>query len=228
MAIRFVSVKCPECGAALDIEEGRKQIFCSYCGSKVIIENENEHIYRNIDEARIRQAETDRQVQLKKMEIIERKRAAAEKAKKTRLQLTVILVIVTLIFLGIGFGTDNLGLSMPGLVGIYILMFMWISSRDDKEDDDLDFGDKVRVPAAISDYENKSYAVIEAMFTNAGFHNIQCIPLNDLTMGLLKKPGMVESITINGRSVTSGGKKYSPDAAVVISYHSYRQGGMRS
>ena len=63
------------------------------------------------------------------------------------------------------------------------------------------------------------------MFTNAGFHNIQCIPLNDLTMGLLKKPGMVESITINGRSVTSGGKKYSPDAAVVISYHSYRQGG---
>ena len=136
MAIRFVSVKCPECGAALDIEEGRKQIFCSYCGSKVMIENENEHIYRNIDEARIRQAETDRQVQLKKMEIIERKRAAAEKAKKTRLQLTVILVIVTLIFLGVGFGTDNLGLSMPGLAGVYILMFMWISSREDKEDDE--------------------------------------------------------------------------------------------
>lgn len=224
MAIRFVSVKCPECGAALDIEEGRKQIFCSYCGTKVMIENENEHIYRNIDEARIRQAETDREVQLKKMEIIERKRAAAEKAKKTRLQLMILVGIGTLVFLGIGFSADNYGLAIPGMVCLYILMFMGMSDRKD-EDDDLDFGDKVRVPAAISDYENKSYAAIEAMFTNAGFHNIQCIPLNDLTMGFLKKPGMVESITINGKSVTSGGKKYSPDAAVVISYHSYRQGG---
>ena len=26
MAIKFTSVKCPECGAALPIEEGRKQM----------------------------------------------------------------------------------------------------------------------------------------------------------------------------------------------------------
>ena len=30
MAIKFTSVKCPECGAALPIEEGRKQMSCSY------------------------------------------------------------------------------------------------------------------------------------------------------------------------------------------------------
>ena len=150
MAIRFVSVKCPECGAALAIEEGRKQIFCSYCGSKVMIENENEHIYRNIDEAKIRQAETDRQVQLKKMEIIERKRAAAEKAKKTRLQLMVLLGIAAIVFICLGYVGDNYGFTTPGMVCLIILMYMWMAKEKD-EDDDLDFGDKVRVPAAISD-----------------------------------------------------------------------------
>ena len=53
MAIKFTSVKCPECGATLPIEEGREQIFCSYCGSKIIMTNENEYIYRKVDEAEI-------------------------------------------------------------------------------------------------------------------------------------------------------------------------------
>ena len=54
MAVKFTSVKCPDCGAVLPIEEGRNQVFCSYCGSKIIITNENEHIYRHIDEAEIK------------------------------------------------------------------------------------------------------------------------------------------------------------------------------
>ena len=44
--------------------------------------NENEHIYRHIDEAKIKEAEMNQAVELKKLEIIERKRAAAEKTKK--------------------------------------------------------------------------------------------------------------------------------------------------
>ena len=81
-------------------------------------------------------------------------------------------------------------------------------SDKDKEDDELDFGDKVKVPSGISGYESKSYSAIEAMFVSAGFTNVRCVPLNDLTMGLLKKPGMVHSITIRGKEITSGGKKF--------------------
>ena len=88
------------------------------------------------------------------------------------------------------------------------------------DDDDVDFGDKAKVPSSISDFERKNYSAIEAMFVSAGFTNIKCVPLNDLTVGVLKKPGMVDSITINGREVRSGGKKFPKDAAVIISYHS--------
>lgn len=47
MAVKFISVKCPDCGAVLPIEEGRNQVFCSYCGSQIVMTNENEYIYRH-------------------------------------------------------------------------------------------------------------------------------------------------------------------------------------
>lgn len=218
MAIRFVSIKCPECGASLDVEEGRQQIFCSYCGTKVMVQNDNEYIYRHIDEASIKQAEADKIVQLRKLEIIERKRAEAAKVKRVKIIVSILVGIIGICLMIAGAG-------MGGLVGLLVLegvMFIWILSDKDKEDDELDFGDKVKVPSGISGYESKSYSAIEAMFVSAGFTNVRCVPLNDLTMGLLKKPGMVQSITIRGKEITSGGKKFSPDAPVVISYHSHR------
>ena len=60
MAIKMISVKCPDCGASLDVEEGRRQCFCSYCGAKVMINNENEYIYRTIDEADIKRQRSRR------------------------------------------------------------------------------------------------------------------------------------------------------------------------
>lgn len=120
-------------------------------------------------------------------------------------------------------GDPDSGLYMLSMVGFFPLMgagYIWLFSKKNDDDDDMDFGDKAKVPSSISDYEKKNYSAIEAMFVSAGFTNVRCVALNDLTMGVLKKPGMVDSITINGREVTSGGKKYPKDAAVVISYHS--------
>lgn len=81
MAVNFISVKCPDCGASLDIEKGRKKVFCTYCGAKVLINNDNEYVYRHIDEAGIKQAETDRMVRMKQMEMAEKNRESAEKTK---------------------------------------------------------------------------------------------------------------------------------------------------
>ena len=84
MTVNLISVKCPECGATLNIEEDRKQAFCTYCGAKVLLQNEHEYVYRHIDEAGIKKAETDQMVQLRIMELEERKRADAERTRKQR------------------------------------------------------------------------------------------------------------------------------------------------
>lgn len=190
MAVKFTSVKCPDCGAVLPIEEGRNQVFCSYCGSKIIMMNENEYVYRHIDEAEIKQAETERILRLKKIEFIEKKREEAAKIKRIKIKLTIVLGILAVIFIGMGYVGTNDGFIMPGLICCIIMACMWLLGDD--QDDDSDFGDKIKVPKAVFDYEDKNYAAMEILFKSAGFTNVKSVPLNDLAVGLLKKPGMVE------------------------------------
>ena len=222
MAIKMIPVKCPQCGADLTIEEGRQSLYCQYCGAKVIVQNENEHIYHTIDDAAVKQAETDRIVKLKQMELAEKKESAREKYKSFKIKLSIILGIIAIVCIGIGFNVDDeagAGFGVAGMFAGLILIYSWVLDPNKEDNDDSD--GRVKVPDSISDYEKKSYVAIESAFRSAGFTNVKCVPLNDLTTGLLKKPDWVESITINGRSITSGGRKFFPDASVVISYHSF-------
>ena len=99
--LNLVSVKCPDCGAALSIEEGRKQAFCTYCGAKVLIQNDNEHVYRTIDEAEIAKQEKEKEIALREKEIrlkeIEVEAANHKQAVKMSLAIIggmIFLVIV--------------------------------------------------------------------------------------------------------------------------------------
>ena len=232
MAVKLVSVKCPECGAMLDIEEGRDQAFCTYCGAKVVLFNENEHIYRHVDEAEVKQAETDRIVKLKQLEFLEEKIAAAKQKNALKVKIIIVLEAIGIPITVIGLLLSSIQgaeagsfldtLIMIGLIPVFVGIYLayTIKKQEDEDNTGLYVGDKVKVPSAIEDYEEKSYSAIEAMLVSAGFTNVKCIGLNDLTVGLLTKPGMVESIVINGDMVTEGGKKYPKDASVIISYHS--------
>lgn len=74
MAISAETLTCPQCGANLFVQNGKEYTFCIYCGTKVMLRNDNIHIYRNYDEAKIRQAETERMVRLREMEIAEKEK----------------------------------------------------------------------------------------------------------------------------------------------------------
>lgn len=42
MAVEFISVKCPSCGAELSGEHERGITYCNYCGTKILIQNDRE------------------------------------------------------------------------------------------------------------------------------------------------------------------------------------------
>jgi DNA-directed RNA polymerase subunit RPC12/RpoP len=219
--INPISCKCPECGAELQVEGNREFAFCTYCGAKIMLQNDNEQIYHYINDADIKRAETEQLIEIKRMEIAERKQAAAEKIKAKKVRISVVVGIVMVLafatelinpLLGIG------GITIGAWLGI-VLIAMW--AKGDNKSDDIDEDGRVKVPSGISDFENKNYVAIESMFKSAGFTNVQSIPMNDLTTGILKKPGMVDSIIVNGKPISSGGKRFYPDATVVISYHSF-------
>ena len=117
MAIEFIPVVCPKCGADLNIEKGRSEAYCTYCGTKMLLNNENEHIYRHIDEAGVKQAETDRMVKMRQLEIEEKE----NERRRSLIQIWIVSTIVLTIVGVIGMVIDNEGL------GICLLLAMCVA-----------------------------------------------------------------------------------------------------
>lgn len=42
--MKLLALKCLNCGAALDFNEGKSYAFCPFCGSKVLLDDETQHI----------------------------------------------------------------------------------------------------------------------------------------------------------------------------------------
>jgi hypothetical protein len=82
--------------------------------------------------------------------------------------------------------------------------------------------DMVKVPSEVSQYNQMKYKDVERVFLEAGFSNTQCVPLHDVSLGILAKSEYVKSIQVNGIAIKRGGKKFKPDASVIISYHSHK------
>ena len=238
MAINMITVKCPECGASMTIEGDRKTAFCSYCGAQIILYDENEYTINIKNEAELKRAETDQykaETDRMKAETDQKINMIKVKmAQKGTLQNTIITVasyivagllglVSVLGFLsGLGRGEDVAIASgmMPALMAIVIALIP-ACIEEYMGDNDL-MGSSIRVPASISGYEHKNYQAIRSIFESAGFSNIICTPLDDLTRDTSRKLNMVDTITINGKLVTPGYGKYSKDATVLITYHSHR------
>ena len=212
--INPISIKCPECGASLEIEEGRTSAFCTYCGAKIILNNENEHIIRHIDEAGIKQAETERLIRLKELEMEDKEQTRERKIR-------AIALITALIFVGVGIISmaisENSMMGMWGIIiGAYIGLFTFIradqNSKKKAEKVNLNAG-KIKLPS--SDYRN-----IQTAYISLGFKNVSVINLRDLKAGILKKPGVVEEVTINGEEPESD-QWYDPNSAIIITYHDF-------
>ena len=221
--IKLISVKCPDCGAALQFEEGRQTAFCSYCGAKILLHNENEYIYRNIDEAEIKQAENDRIFMMKELEL-------EEKQEKHHRVLTFIWLFITIALFAIGFyfvrtdptkDGDGVGWAMivfGMLVGEFGLIFL-MSDKKKRSKNRYRPG-YTKVPDQAVNYENLHFTAVRDSLKARGYKNIQVINLGDLRLGILKKNGSVDSVTIDGESVSSD-EWYRQEAKIIISYHGF-------
>ena len=217
MAIQFVTIRCPECSADLQIEDGREYAFCTYCGAKVIIANDNEHIYRTIDEAGIKHAETERLIRLKELELEEKETAKSRKSMYLAYGVALLFVIVGAIICI----WQPLGGAWGIIIGAYIALFTMIN-KDDKKKKKSKYvsSEDVEITTPMMDCVDYHYNKALQLYKNAGFTNINAIPLHDLGRFNLKKDGMVESITINGNDEFEEEEVYPRNANILITYHS--------
>lgn len=69
MAVNVQSLCCPGCGAPITPIGGEDPKFCQFCGARLAVTNENEHVYRQIDEAELKRADTEKLIQLRQLEL---------------------------------------------------------------------------------------------------------------------------------------------------------------
>ena len=92
--MKIISLKCPDCGASLHIEEGHKMVYCAYCGSRFFMDDENRTYTINIrDEAEIKRVEMERQRYIDEREDKERSTREFRK-KQRRWFISLILVVI--------------------------------------------------------------------------------------------------------------------------------------
>lgn len=109
---KIISLKCPKCGANLSLEEGRSQYFCSYCGTKFIVDDgieRKEEVYHiNInantvykDEAKVIKATNEGDLARRKYddEVAEKNRILADKEtqRKRKIHIGIFMIIVAVI-----------------------------------------------------------------------------------------------------------------------------------
>ena len=95
--MKIQQVCCPGCGANLKIEDGRKDFYCSHCGSAIHIEDEVERkeytihtIHEDINHADI--AKTNA--------MLEFSRIQAKEEREDQITSRILLIIIAVILVG--------------------------------------------------------------------------------------------------------------------------------
>nr|WP_297770699.1 hypothetical protein [uncultured Butyrivibrio sp.] len=69
--MKMIPFVCPQCSANLEAEEGKNFIFCSYCGTKILLHDENTtthyEIHREINDAEILRVAAEERLENKRI-----------------------------------------------------------------------------------------------------------------------------------------------------------------
>ena len=91
--MKMVAMKCPECGASLRVDLDKETASCEFCGTSLFLQDENQFIIHNVDEAEVIRARTEREKWEKSLE-------EAEKKKRLLKRIAIACLIVAVIAFG--------------------------------------------------------------------------------------------------------------------------------
>lgn len=88
--MKLITMNCPNCNAALQVNPEREFMYCEYCGTKIGI-SKDEHVTRIIDEAAIRQSEAEEKMKIKEIE--------HDKWEQKMMLITGLVLMMFMVFL---------------------------------------------------------------------------------------------------------------------------------
>ena len=219
--------ECPFCGAKISVEDPNNHFFCSYCGGKLKLKLKNNPTLSPSSVADLKRAETEQILAMNQIKVNEENRIADKESQKSRKKTSIVVacigsfLLIVCWFIAKASGDPDSPFYMLSMLGLLCLISIPIilDHKDDNDESRVFKDGKVEAPYCVDESNHMSYLDVADEFRSAGFINVNCKPLNDLTLGFIKEPDIVDSITINGHIATSG--RYFPDDIVIIYYHSF-------
>lgn len=98
--VKMISLVCPNCGAKLDVKNGTQTCFCTYCGSKIVISDDNNKTYtKNVN---VNQTSYDR-TEIEKIKLEHELKVQDEKREIKQSIIGLICLVIFYVFLVIYF-----------------------------------------------------------------------------------------------------------------------------
>lgn len=240
------NIKCSNCGSNLVVMDNTKEFaVCEYCGANTVLDDfrVRQHF---VDEASIRQTEAESVIRMRELDIIEKRGERRRRANKIKAiiggMIFLVCIIIIIILCNGGFGNEMKNVA-AGLVAMFlfyggIIAFFSIKgagsdenltqtkSDSDAGNPDMSIGGwSINFAPAQSMFPilillNLNYKVAQSQIKTAGFSNIACVNLCDITHANMQmyRVDDVDSITVNGEPF-EGGKFYHPSSKVIIYFH---------
>ncbi|MBR0406274.1 MAG: hypothetical protein IJI68_13895 [Eggerthellaceae bacterium] len=129
--MRLVSLVCPRCNANLEsirLEDGVNTLYCNYCGTKIALQDENQITYRQVDAARIKEAEVSEAIRMKELEMEEHRREDQKKRDALMAKTAIFLAALGFLMMIAGYalgsvsGDSNSSFYMLALLGFFPFM----------------------------------------------------------------------------------------------------------
>jgi hypothetical protein len=80
---------------------------------------------------------------------------------------------------------------------------------------------EIRMPKSAEALKGENYQDVITLLETAGFTSIKTAILDDLVTGWMTKDGEVERVSVNGDTNFYSGSKFSVDAKIVVTYHTF-------
>ena len=220
----FINLTCPNCTAKLSVENDREFIFCQYCGTKLMLNDENTYTHRHIDEAEVRRVEAEQIIRLKELELEEKEFEQHQAQQKKKSKLCFIIGGFLFLLGIIGDSIDNFILSMCFIYGVAIFMIglLGFSSGSPKKKKRAYGADAITITSDLADCYNEPYQIVEERLKKAGFTHIKHFPLKDLNIFHRSENGLTVGIIIDDEEDIEEGDVFSRSSTVEIMYHSMK------
>lgn len=210
---------CPSCGANLSFDDNNNDFgFCKYCGTKIMLDDFRT-THRIVDEARIQEAENERIIRMREMDIAEKEEAHYRKGRNIAFFVAGGVAVIGAICALFAPTFSMLAFGIAGWIALFTVINGDAHKNKVEERRKASSG-MIKLTNNVTTYDKKDFRSVQTAYLSLGFTNIQLINLRDLRTGLLKKPGIVETVRINGETPEAG-KWYHPNAYIVITYHGF-------